>query len=316
MDGPALAHHARRLTTLPADRVGIVGLGVMGGAIARNLLRAGVAVIGHDIDGARADAFAAAGGRRASSAREVAEHAEIVLLLLPSSAALDAVTEGQDGLARGVRAGTTVIEMSTLRLLDKEALRARLEPHGAAVLDCPISGTGVQAERGDIIVYASGTEAAIERSRRVLALISREVINVGPFGSGSRLKYIANHLVAIHIAAAGEALALARNAGVDPAFAIRVLSAGAGTSRMLEIRGPMMATRAYSPPSMTIRLFQKDLRIIAEFAESCGVPVPLFAAASQLFAEALDEAFGELDTASVHEASLRAATSPAPRTPT
>src|SRR5205809_847902 len=190
----------------------------MGGAIARNLLRAGVAVIGHDIDGARAHAFAAAGGRRASSAREV-------------------------------------------------------------------------AERGDIIVYASGTEGAIERCRRVLDLVSREVINVGPFGTGSRLKYVANHLVAIHIAAAGEALALARNAGVDPAFAIRVLSAGAGTSRMLEIRGPMMAARKYSPPSMTIRLFQKDLRIITEFAKSCGVPVPLLATASQLFAAALDEEF-------------------------
>lgn len=304
------------MTSPPFDRVGIVGLGVMGGAIARNLLRAGVAVIGHDTDGARADAFATAGGSRASSAREVAERAEIVLLLLPSSAALDAVTEGPDGLAGTVRAGTTVIEMSTLRLLDKEALRGRLEPHGADVLDCPISGTGVQAERGDIIVYASGTEAAIERCRPVLDLVSREVINVGPFGTGSRLKYIANHLVAIHIAAAGEALALARNAGVDPAFAIRVLSAGAGTSRMLEIRGPMMAARKYSPPSMTIRLFQKDLRIITEFAESCGVPVPLLATASQLFAEALNEELGELDTASVHEASLRAATGPGPRAAT
>jgi len=299
-------------TAAPVDRVGIVGLGVMGGAIARNLLRAGVAVIGHDIDQARTDAFAAAGGRRAASAREVAERVEIVLLLLPSSAALDAVTEGPDGLARGVRKGTTVIEMSTLRLHDKEALRGRLEPQGADVLDCPISGTGVQAERGDIIVYASGSEGAIERCRRVLDLVSREVINVGPFGTGSRIKYIANHLVAIHIAAAGEALALARNAGIDPAFAIRVLSAGAGTSRMLEIRGPMMAARKYSPPSMTIRLFQKDLRIITEFAKSCGVPVPILATASQLFAAALDEEFGELDTASVHEASLRAATSPGP----
>src|SRR5438045_2016804 len=106
------------MTTPPADRVGIVGLGVMGGAIARNLLRAGVAVIGHDIDGARADAFAAAGGRRASSAREVAEHAEIVLLLLPSSAALDAVSEGPDGLARADRAVTTVIALNPLGLME------------------------------------------------------------------------------------------------------------------------------------------------------------------------------------------------------
>lgn len=288
------------------ERIGIVGLGVMGGALARALLASGVAVVGHDIETARMDALVAAGGLRGMSARNVAERVDIVLLVLPSSAALDSVATGPGGLTAAARDGRIVVEMSTLAISDKERLRDRLEPLGTAVLDCPISGTAVQAERGDIVIYASGNESAIARCQPIFRKLARQVIAVGTFGTASRIKFLANHLVAVHVAAAGEALALARKAGIDVDVALQALTAGAGSSRMLEVRGPMMAARRYLPPSMTTRLFQKDLRIIAEFAQSVGVPVPLLAAASQLFAEAMEVELGEFDTASVHEVSLRA----------
>ncbi|MDP9483022.1 MAG: NAD(P)-binding domain-containing protein, partial [Chloroflexota bacterium] len=195
---------AGRVSPDQPDRVGIIGLGIMGGAIARNLLAQGTSVVGHDLDDDRRMSFAAAGGSLATSPREVAARADIVLLLLPSAAALTAVTDGPDGLALAGRPGLVVVEMSTLALVDKDRLRERLEPLGTAVLDCPISGTGVQAEDGDIVVYASGDEAAVERSRAILRLASRDVVHVGSFGSGSRMKYLANHLVAVHVAAAAE----------------------------------------------------------------------------------------------------------------
>jgi len=279
-----------------------VGLGVMGGAIARNLLASGSTVVGHDIDVGRLKAFAAAGGRPVGSARDVVEQSDVVLLVLPSGAALDAATVGPGGLVEGARSGVTIIEMSTLALEDKLRLRDRLEPLGAAVLDCPISGTGVQAEKGDIVIYASGDEAAIEACRGILAATSRDVIRVGPYGAGSRMKYLANLLVAIHVAAAAEALALARRAGVDPEFAVGVLSSGAGTSRMLELRGPMMATRRYAPAAMALRLFEKDLDVIGAFGDSVSASLPLFATAAGLFRAAIARGFGDLDTSSVHEA--------------
>lgn len=284
-----------------SQRVGIVGLGVMGGALARNFLAARVEVVGFDIDAHRLSALAEAGIHPAPSPAELARLADVVLLLLPSTAALEAVVAGPDGLATAARRGLIVLEMSTLPLDDKENARRVLEAAGATVLDCPISGTGVQARTGDIAIYGSGDAAAFERCRPLLAKVSREAVHLGPFGVGSKMKFAANLLVAIHIAAAGEGLALIRKAGLDPAQAVRVLGAGAGSSRMLEVRGPMMAARRYTPASMSVRLFQKDLRIIGEFAASVGSPVPMLAAASALFASALTDGYGELDTAAVHE---------------
>jgi len=295
--------------TRPASaRVGIIGLGVMGGAIARRLLASGTAVVGYDIDERRLEALAEAGAQRAGSARDVAQRCRVVLLLLPSDAALEAAAWGPQGLAEAARRGLTVVEMSTLSIDAKEGLRDRLEPRGVAVLDCPVSGTGVQAETGDIVVYASGDEGAIDECFDVLAMISRRVIRVGRFGAGSQMKYLANLLVAIHVAAAAEVLALAIRAGFDPAFVVEALIAGAGTSRMLEVRGPMMAARRYRPASMALRLFEKDLDIIGAFAASHSAPVPVFATAVGLFKAASARGLGDLDTSVIHELLLGPAT--------
>jgi 3-hydroxyisobutyrate dehydrogenase-like beta-hydroxyacid dehydrogenase len=210
----------------------------------------------------------------------------------------------RSGLAAGVRAGSVIAEMSTLAIKDKIAADETLSPLGVTVLDAPISGTAIQAETGDIVVYASGESSAIVRLGRALTGAARDVIDVGAFGNGTRFKLLANQLVAIHVVAAGEVLAVARRCGLDLAEVVGILAAGAGGSRMLEVRGPLMVDHRYEPASMPVGLFEKDLRLIAELAEAVGASVPLFESAATRFHEAAAGGAEDLDTAVVHEVSL------------
>jgi 3-hydroxyisobutyrate dehydrogenase-like beta-hydroxyacid dehydrogenase len=290
-------------------RIGIVGLGRMGGALARRLLSTG-SVVGYDVDEARLHLLSKAGVRAVGSAADVAREADVVLVLLPSAAALSTAALGPTGLEGGVGPGSVVVEMSTLALEDKLSVRDRLAARGAAVLDAPISGTAVQAETGDTVVYASGDSGVIERVRPLLRPAAREVLDVGQFGDGMRMKLLANLLVAVHIAATGEVLALATRMGLDPAASVPMLALGAGSSRMLEVRGPMMAARAYEPASMSVGLFLKDLELIEKVARSAGAAVPLFDVAAAAFRLASSRGSDRLDTASVHEVSLAAGMDP------
>lgn len=278
---------------------GIVGLGTMGGAMARHLLAAGYTVYGRDVRQECVDDFVAAGGVAAPSAAAVAEKADTVIVSLPSVAAFEEVTAGADGLIGAARTGHVVIETSTLPLEVKEHAHQAFAHRGAALLDCPVSGTGAQLRVKDVALYVSGDPAAAERARPVLAAFSRAQIGLGEFGNGSRLKFVANLLVAIHNAAAAEALLLAERAGLDPAAALDALTAGAGTSRMLEVRGPLMTAGDFGTPAMRVRTFQKDVDIIGSFARAVGCPTPLFATAAQLNLAALAQGHADEDTASV-----------------
>ena len=283
----------------PAGEVGVVGLGTMGGQIARHLLAAGYRVIGRDVLPDRAEALASMGATCADSAAEVAERADTVIVSLPTAAAFEEVIGGKDGVAQVARPGLAIVETSTLPLAVKDRARHLLEDSGATLLDCPISGTGGQLRTKDVVVYASGDTAALARVEPVLAAFSRDWVDLGAFGNGTKLKLVANLLVAIHNAAAAEALLVAERAGLDPRAALAALTAGAGTSRMLEVRGPLMLEGAYGAASMRVRTFAKDLDIIAEFARGLTCPTPLFAAAAQVHLAALAQGHADDDTASV-----------------
>ena len=205
---------------------------------------------------------------------------------LPSVAALRTVVGGERGLAGATPDGLILIETSTLPIAAK-AEAARAVRAGAVVLDCPLSGTASQMRAADIAVYASGDPAALKRSRDVLAAFSRVQHEVGEFGNGMRMKLIANHLVAVHHTAAAEALLLAGRAGLDPALALRALSDGAGNSRMLEIRGPMMVEGDFSHANIALEVFQKDIDLINDLARMARCPLPLFSAAAQLHLAAM-----------------------------
>ena len=281
-----------------SGRAGVIGLGIMGSAFARHLAAAGVRTSGYDLVSANVDKLSAQGGHGCSSARAVAEEADIVITSLPNSAALENALFGEHGLVAAGRS-LLVVETSTLSLEDKERARARLASAGIGMLDAPISGTGPQALAKDITVFASGDRVEFDRARNILAQFARSVRYVGPFGAGSKLKFIANLLVAIHIAAAAEAIVLGEKAGLDPSFLVEVLADSAATSRMLEVRGPSMATGNFAMPMMKVDVFQKDLDIIASFAKQSKCPLPLFSASVPLFTAVAAQGMGLQDTAAV-----------------
>jgi 3-hydroxyisobutyrate dehydrogenase-like beta-hydroxyacid dehydrogenase len=274
------------MTTAPAT-VGVIGLGNMGLPMAGHLLAAGFAVQGHDVRPEAMDALARAGGTPTASPADAVAGAPMAITSLPSVAALQEVVGGESGLAGAGPDGLILIETSTLPVAAKAEAAAALGRVGAVVLDCPLSGTASQMRARDIAVYASGDPAALKRSHDVLAAFSRVQHEVGAFGNGMRMKLIANHLVAVHHTAAAEALLLARRAGLDPALALQALSDGAGNSRMLEIRGPMMVEGDFSRANIALEVFQKDIGLISDLARAARCPLPLFSAAAQLHLAAM-----------------------------
>jgi putative dehydrogenase len=276
--------------------VGVIGLGIMGSAISRNLVASGIPVVGYDIDATRLDELRLAGGTPARSAAEVATQSEIVLTSLPSVAAFD---ESVTGFLSARRTGLIVAELSTLPIDVKERNRAALAAAGMTLLDCPLSGTGAQAKTRDLVVYASGDRAAFDRCGKIFAGFARGSHYLGVFGNGSKMKFVANLLVAIHNVASAEAMVLGMKAGLDPQTIVEVVRSGAGTSRVFELRAPMMAAGAYEPATMKIDIWQKDMALIAEFAAKLGVAAPLFAASAPLYSAAIGQGLGLQDTGAV-----------------
>jgi L-threonate 2-dehydrogenase len=275
----------------------MIGLGIMGSAIGKNLLAAGFSVVGYDIAPGALAAFAKAGGRAVQSVAEVAANSEILITSLPSTSALHEIIRD---LRNAPSADRVLVETSTFPLEDKLRAQKDLGEVGILALDCPLSGSGSQALERDVLVYGSGPKEAYDRCLSVFQGFSRAPHYLGAFGNGSKMKYVANLLVAIHTVAAGEAFALARKAGLDPAQMFEVVSDGAGGSRAMQVRGPMLIADSYLPiRTMSLNLWRKDLRIIADFANSLCSPTPLFAACVPLFNAAVAAGYGDQDTAAV-----------------
>ena len=276
--------------------VGIVGLGIMGGAFARNLAAAGWQVKGFDVDPARCSELSKAGVEIAPDVGAIAQSVPTILTSLPAPAALAEVIR-EIASIKGKK--LVVAEMSTFAIEDKAKAEKLLAEAGHVLLDCPVSGTGAQAKLKDIVIYASGDRASIAALRPMFADFSRQTHDLGAFGNGSRMKYIANLLVSIHNVAAAEAMVLGMKAGLNPQKVFDVISTSAGTSRMFEVRGPMMVAGEYDEATMRGSMWQKDLAIIGAFAKALGVPTPTFDATLPVYAEALAAGYGAQDTGAV-----------------
>ena len=277
--------------------VGMIGIGIMGSAMSKNLLDAGFDVVGYDVHRGARDALAEIGGRAVASVADVAEQANILITSLPSTKALDDVVRELKGATRGDH---IVAETSTFPLEDKERARKDLEEVGIGMLDCPLSGSGSQARVRDVVVYGSGVKEAYDRCLPAFHGFSRAPHYLGAFGNGSKMKYVANLVVAIHTVAAGEAFALARKAGLDPAQVFEMVNDGAGHSRAMQVRGPMLIADKYTPvQTMPLELWRKDMRVISDFANSLTCPTPLFSACVPLFNAAVASGYGDEDTAAV-----------------
>jgi L-threonate 2-dehydrogenase len=279
--------------------VGQIGLGIMGGAFARHLRKAGFEVVGFDVDRARRADLAHLGGRAEQSIDAVAQQARVLVTSLPSIPAVEAVFFGNDGILHSARSGTIVIEASTLPLEVKLGLRDRCAERDITVLDCPISGTGAQAAAKDISVYASGPKDAVSRCKAVFAGFARSTHYCGEFGNGSKLKFIANLLVTIHNLSTAEAIVLGRRSGLDLELLYEVIRDGAGTSRMFEVRAPLMIRRDYREATMKIDVYQKDIDIISAYATNLHCPTPLFEASKAFYSAAYAQGHAKDDTAAI-----------------
>lgn len=286
----------------PLQRVGMLGVGIMGRAMAANLVKAGFAVSGYDPDPKAMKRLKAAGGKACASAGELAGGVDVIVCALPGPQALH--DAAQQIAAHGHRQ-LLVVETSTLDIADKTAARDVLKAHGIVMLDCPLSGTGAQAVHKDLTVYASGPKAAIRKLAPVFAGFSKNCFDLGAFGNGMKMKLMANLLVAIHNVSTAEALLLGQRWGIRPKDAVNVLSDGAGGSRMLQIRGPLMEGKGWVTPTMKVGIWQKDMQLIAAALAEAQVPAPLFAATVPVYNAAMALGHAEHDTAAVFDVLLR-----------
>jgi len=278
--------------------IGLVGVGLLGTAVAGRLRKAGHRVVGFDAAPDRVRALLTMGGEAATSARAVALASDAVCTLLPSLPTVEAAVLGPDGVAAAGKPGQVVIQMSTISPALSVRLAAESRARGLDFLDCPVSGASGQVARGEGMLFVGGERRVFERWRPLLEAMLPRAVYVGPAGQAMVLKLVANLLVALHSAAAAEALHLARQAGLDPAVALEVLTGSAAGSRMLEVRGPMMVRREY-PAQMKLDIFMKDLHLIQEAAAAAGAALPLTDTAERLFAAAAETGHGDEDLAVV-----------------
>jgi L-threonate 2-dehydrogenase len=279
-------------------KVGIVGLGRMGLPLAIRLLEKGFTVNGYRRH-AMAD-FVARGGHALASAREVAQQSDIVLTCLPNDAALLEVVDGAEGINMGAHAGLIVVEISMLTLQAKERARQKLEAVGVPLLDCPISGTPSMIEPGKTVFFGSGDEGTFEKARPVFDAITGNTFYLGAFGAGSKMKCVANLLVAIHNLATAEAMVLSAEAGLDPEMVMRVINPSIAGSAVFAARAPMMAARRFDPPLGSIDQVKEFILIIRELTGSLGVTTPLLDVAEQYYEGAAAAGHGKRDIAALY----------------
>ena len=279
--------------------VAFVGLGSMGLGMARNLLKHGHKVIGVDPSAAARDAFAAAGGVTAASPAEAAGAADVVVLAVVNAAQVEAVLFGDGGAAGTLRRGGLVIQCATVPPAFARELGDRLAATGHDLLDAPMSGGRARAESGELTFMASGAPAAFAAAESILSATSAKVFRLGDApGIGSLVKTVNQLLAGVHIATAAEAMALAAKAGADTRAVYEVISASAGNSWMFGNRVPHMLDDDYAPLS-AVEIFVKDLGLVLGTGHELRLPLPMAAAAHQLFLAAAGAGWGRLDDAAV-----------------
>lgn len=277
--------------------VGVIGLGIMGSAMAANLVKAGFEVSGYDPVAKARARLKKAGGTACADIGEVARRCQHIVLSLPSVAALEQVCA--ELIVSGAQ-GLVVAETSTLPETAKVQARDALAPHGIVLLDCPLSGTGAQALTRDLAVYASGDARAIKSFAPVFDGFARVRYDVGSFGKGMRMKLVANLLVAIHNVSAAEALLMGSRCGLAPELVVKVVADGAGGSRMFSVRGPVMVARSWGDATMKVSTWQKDMRLINDALAASDTSAPLFAACMPIYNAAMALGHGSDDTAAVY----------------
>ena len=279
--------------------VGVIGLGIIGSALSKHINLSDFQVMGFDIDDLKIQAAIDHGVEATKDLATITEFSEVLITCLPSNKSLDdTVNYLIDNHCDSVK---IIIDTSTLSLDCKVRNKDALDKIGITLLDCPISGTGKQAEDADIVIYASGDENTYETVLQLIRSFSRECFYLGNFGNGTKAKLIANLLVAIHNVASAEAILLGKKTGIEMETLFNVISSGAGSSKIFELRAPMMIEQEYQPATMKMSVWEKDLDLIKELVDSHGTDAPLFNLTNELYKKARDLGLDDEDTASIYE---------------
>jgi 2-hydroxy-3-oxopropionate reductase len=266
---------------MASERIGFIGLGVMGKPMARNLVGAGHDLVVWSRTRADVDELAGEGAASASSAREVAERAGVTILMLPDSPQVREVLDGDDGLLAGAGDGTLVVDMSTISPVVTRAIAAELAQRGVRWVDAPVSGGDVGAREATLSIMAGGADEDFARARPLFEALGKTIVHVGPVGAGQVVKACNQIVVALTIEAVGEALVLGSKAGVDPARILDVLSGGLAANKVMEVRRENFLRHDFTP-GFRIDLHHKDLGIALAAGREHGVPLPVTALVDQM----------------------------------
>ena len=261
--------------------LGLIGLGIMGRPMARNLLAAGYSLVVHDVDRAGVDALVAEGAAAGTSPRGVAEATDVLITMLPDSPQVREVYLGPDGAFEALRPGWLAIDMSSISPSTARDLAAQAAAGGAEMLDAPVSGGDKGAIAGTLSIMVGGTEAAYARALPILSAMGKTIVHVGPAGAGQVVKVCNQVVVGVVIEAVSEALVLGAKAGVDPAKIADVLQGGLAATKVLELRRENMLTGHFDP-GFRIRLHRKDLKNAMELGAEVEVALPAAALVEQL----------------------------------
>lgn len=281
-----------------AERIGFIGLGIMGRPMARNLLKAGYSVTVHNRSSGAVDELAREGARPAGSPREVAKASDVVILMLPDAPDVFSVMGGDRGVLAGARSGMLVIDMSTISPVVAQELAAEVRARGVAMLDAPVSGGDVGAIQGTLSIMVGGAADDFERAKPIFEKLGKTIVHVGESGAGQVVKACNQIVVALTIEAVSEALTLGSRAGVDPAVIIQVLSGGLAGNKVMEVRGPNFLQHNFQP-GFKIRLHSKDLGIALATGHEYGVALPVTALVDQMLTTLKAKGRGELDHSAI-----------------
>ncbi len=276
------------------ERIGFIGLGIMGRPMALHLVEAGYPLTVHSRSPGPVDELVAAGAARAEGPDGVGAASDIVITMLPDTPDVDQVLFGQGGVSEGLQAGNLVIDMSSIDPIPTRAFAERLAERDVAMLDAPVSGGEKGALEATLSIMVGGAEESVTRAMPIFETLGASVVHVGSSGAGQICKACNQLVVAATIEAVAEALVLAERAGVDPAKVREALMGGFAGSKILEVHGQRMLDRAFDP-GFRVRLHRKDARIVMDAAAEVGAPVPSFTIVAEQFQRLIDRGGGELD---------------------
>jgi len=281
-----------------AERIGFIGLGIMGRPMARNLMKAGYQLVLFNRSPGPVEELAAEGGEQASGPADLAGRVDIVITMLPDSPDVESILRGLGGVLEGARPGSVLIDMSSIDPIVSRELASEASSRGLEMLDAPVSGGEPGAKAGTLAIMVGGAEGAFERCRPVLDAMGRSVVRVGEAGAGQVAKLANQIIVALNIEAIGEALVFATRAGVDPEAVFQAIRSGLAGSNVLDAKAPMILERDFRP-GFRIKLHRKDLDNALAAGASLGVPLPATAAVRQAVEALMVNGRGEEDHAAI-----------------